>query len=150
MRPCLIYKRSSIFFKFGKNYFQYLKHNDMHGHKIIDVWANIYDYHTHTKWCHAMETLSTLLPLCEESTSHLCISLLTHWGQDEMAAILLTFLNAFRSVEKCMNFAKRFYWNLFLGFELTIFQQANNIPASQYSNKPLSIPMLTQLTDPYM
>ena len=47
---------------------------------------------------------------------------LTHWGRDKMAAISqTTFSNAF-SWMKMYEFHLRFHWNLFLRFELTIFQ----------------------------
>ena len=51
-----------------------------------------------------------------------CTLLLTHWGRDKMAAISqTTFSNAF-SWMKMHEFRLRFHWNLFLRFELTIFQ----------------------------
>ena len=47
----------------------------------------------------------------------------THWGRDEMATISqTTFSNAF-SWMKIYEFCWRFHWNLFLRFELTIFQR---------------------------
>ena len=47
---------------------------------------------------------------------------LTHWGQDEMAAIFQTrFSNAF-SWMKMQEFWLRFHWCLFLKIQLTIFQ----------------------------
>ena len=57
-------------------------------------------------WCTTMKTLT----------------LLTHWGRGNIAAILQTiFSNAF-SWMKMYEFRLRFQWYLFLGFELTIFQ----------------------------
>ena len=50
------------------------------------------------------------------------IKLLTHWGRDNMAAIFqMTFSNAFAWM-KMYQFRLRFHWNLFLRFNLTIFQ----------------------------
>ena len=47
---------------------------------------------------------------------------LTHWGRNKMADIFqTTFSNAF-SWMKMYEFRLRFHWNLFLRFELTIFQ----------------------------
>ena len=48
--------------------------------------------------------------------------ILTHWGQDKMAAISQTaFSNAF-SWMKMYEFRLKFHWSLFLRVELTIFQ----------------------------
>ena len=47
---------------------------------------------------------------------------LTQWGRDKMAAVSqTTFSNAF-SLMKIYEFRLRFHWNLFLRFELKIFQ----------------------------
>ena len=49
-------------------------------------------------------------------------SILTQWGRDKMAAIsLTTFSNAFCWMKMC-GFHLRFHWNVFLWFELAIFQ----------------------------
>ena len=48
--------------------------------------------------------------------------ILTHWGRGKIAAISqTTFSNVFSWI-KTNEFRLRFHWNLFLGFELTIFQ----------------------------
>ena len=49
-------------------------------------------------------------------------SLLTHWGREKIAAIWqMTLSNAF-SWMKIYEFCSRFHWNVFLRFELKIFQ----------------------------
>ena len=59
---------------------------------------------------------------CWPVTCCLVIYILTHWGLDKIAAILLTtFSNAF-SWMKMHTFRLRFHFSLFLRFELTIFQ----------------------------
>ena len=48
--------------------------------------------------------------------------ILTHWGQDKMAAIFqTTFSNRFSWMKMC-EFRWTFHWSLFLGVQLTIFQ----------------------------
>ena len=76
--------------------------------------------------------------------------MLTHWGRDKMAAIFhTTYSNAF-SWMKMYEFWLRFHWSLFLRVKLT----NNNIPAlvqimswCPWGDKPLSEPMMAQLTD---
>ena len=46
---------------------------------------------------------------------------LTHWGRDKMDAIFQTTFSSEFSWMKMYKFRLRFLWNLFLGFELTIF-----------------------------
>ena len=46
---------------------------------------------------------------------------LTHWGRDKMDAIFQTTFSSEFSRMKMDKFRLRFHWNLFLGFELTIF-----------------------------
>ena len=74
---------------------------------------------------------STLPPICEENRRPMesphkgnnnveCV--LTHWGRDEIDAILqTTFSNAF-SWMKMYEFRLRFHWRLFLRVQLIIFQ----------------------------
>ena len=53
---------------------------------------------------------------------YILLTVLTHWGLDEIDAILqTTFSNAF-SWMKMYEFRLRFHWNLFPGIQLTIFQ----------------------------
>ena len=47
---------------------------------------------------------------------------LTHWGRDKMDAIFQTTFSKGFSWMKMNEFRLRFHWNLFLRFELTIFQ----------------------------
>ena len=66
-------------------------------------------------WWVFFRRISVTNPVCEWR----CF---THWGRDKMAAIFLTtFWNAF-SWTKTYEFRFRFYWNLFLGVQLTIYQ----------------------------
>ena len=68
------------------------------------------------------------------------VELLTHWGQDRMAAISqATFSKAF-SWTKMHEFCLRFLWNLFLRFELALCQHWHLV-----STKPLSEPMMVIL-----
>ena len=72
--------------------------------------------------------------------------LLTHWGQDTMAAIFqMTFSNAL-SWMKMYKFRVRFHWNLFPRVGLTIFRALVQIMAWRRSgDKPLSEPVLVSL-----
>ena len=77
-------------------------------------------------WClrcgQCRETCSHVSSIQNTISSPLCWKALTHWGRDKMAGIFqTTFLNAF-SCLKMYEFGLRFHWNLFLWFELTIFQ----------------------------
>ena len=47
---------------------------------------------------------------------------LTHWGRDKMAGIFQTTFSIAFSWMKMYEYRLRFHWNLFLTFELTIFQ----------------------------
>ena len=51
----------------------------------------------------------------------LCATL-THWGRDKMADISQTTLSNVFSLMKLFEFQLTFHWNLFLRFQLTIFQ----------------------------
>ena len=75
-------------------------------------------------WSYDIETLSVILALCVGNPSDTVFTgyIFTHWGRDKMAVIFqTTFSNAF-SWMKTFEFRLRFDWNLFLRFELTIFQ----------------------------
>ena len=50
------------------------------------------------------------------------LALLTHWGQNKMAAISQTTLSNPLSWLKICEFWLRFHWSLLLRFQLTIFQ----------------------------
>ena len=50
---------------------------------------------------------------------------LTHWGRGKMVAIFQTFSIALSSKKK-FEFRVEFHWNLFLGFQLTIYQQGTH------------------------
>ena len=50
------------------------------------------------------------------------LALLTHWGQDKMAAISQTTFSNALSWMKMLEFRLRFHWSLFAGAQLTIFQ----------------------------
>ena len=71
--------------------------------------------------------------------------LLTHWGQDKMAAIFqTTFSNAFSSM-KMFEFCWRFHWSLFLRVQLTISQHGSDNGLAPSRDKPLSEPMMVSL-----
>ena len=64
-------------------------------------------------------TLSCFISLAFQTAEY---RLLTYWGRDKMADnFQTTFSNAF-SWMKMYEFQLRFHWNLFLRFQLTIFQ----------------------------
>ena len=66
---------------------------------------------------------------------------LAHWGRDKIAAISQTTFSDALSWIKMHEFSLRFHWNLFLSFELTIFQYwfrwwlGADQATSQYLNK---------------
>ena len=66
--------------------------------------------------------------LCMDSV----ISLLKHWGQDKMAAILQTTVSNAFSWMKMFESCWKFHWGLFVRFELTIFQQWFSSVPSHY------------------
>ena len=72
--------------------------------------------------------------------------LLTHWGRDEMVAILpTTFSNALYWM-KMNEFRLRFHWSLFPRIQLTIFQNCFHIMSlRRLGDKPLSEPMVVRL-----
>ena len=51
-----------------------------------------------------------------------CLTYLTHWGRDKMAAVSQTTLSNAISWMKMLEFRLRFHWSLFLRVQLTIFQ----------------------------
>ena len=69
---------------------------------------------------YALYTTNCILSLANKIE----ISLLTHWNRDKNAnaAISQIFFNAFTLI-KMYKFRFRYHWSLFLGFELTLFQQ---------------------------
>ena len=71
---------------------------------------------------------------------------LTHWGRDKMAAISQTTLSIAFSWMKMLEFWLNFHWSLFLGVQLTIFQQLVQIMAWRHpGDKPLSEPGMVNL-----
>ena len=67
-------------------------------------------------------TIFTLCLVWRSLHWYCCISVLTHWGQDEMNNISqTTFSNEFSSI-KMFEFRLRFHWSLFPRVQLTIFQ----------------------------
>ena len=63
-----------------------------------------------TNTCFMAEALSVREPL------------LTHWGQDKMAASFQTTLSNAFSWMKMLEFRLKFHWSLFIRIQLTIFQ----------------------------
>ena len=76
---------------------------------------------------------------------------LTHWGQDNVAIILqMSFSNLF-SYMQTSEFQIKFKWNIFHLVFLPIYQHLVQIMFCRWtSDKPLSHPITTQFTDPYM
>ena len=68
---------------------------------------------------------------------------LTHWGRDKMVSISQTNIsNAFSWIKKIYEFPLIFYWSLFQGTELTIFQHFQIMAWCRLGAKPLSEPMI--------
>ena len=73
--------------------------------------------HAHMEWAETWNAMQVYIIPIDKSGEKL-----THWSRDKMAAILqTTHSNAF-SWMKMLQFCLRFYWNLFLRVQLTIFE----------------------------
>ena len=68
-------------------------------------------------------TKSSVMDVCHENPQHFLSSFtLTHWGRDQIDAILQTTLSNAFSWMKILEFRLRFHWSLFLWVQLTIIQ----------------------------
>ena len=78
-------------------------------------------FHTCTMYRHTCKQLTELLGLCLAHVE-LCDHGLSHWGRDEIDAILQTTFSETFSWLKMCEFRLKFQWSLFLRVQLTISQ----------------------------
>ena len=73
--------------------------------------------------CHWIHFSWWSISACPDVAAAVLAVVLIHWGWNKMAAILqMTFSNAFSSI-KMYEFHLIFHWCLFIGVQLTVFQQ---------------------------
>ena len=117
--------------------------------KYIEVIFHNMETDLHTFFARANVNVSLFLPYitCHPLQLMYWWLVLTHWGQDKMAAIFqTTFWNALTRMK-----IYKFHWSLFPRVQLTIFQHLDQIMAwRRPGDKPLSQPMMVSLLMPYM
>ena len=98
------------------------------------TWGNLFDL-VRIEW--------QFVSICVQRSSIICISSLSYWGREKMAAISKTaFPNAFYWV-KLFDFLLKCHWSLFPWFQLTAWVQV--MAWRRSGDKPLSERMMVSL-----